>query len=236
MKPLTYFDKIGQQVASHPVQVIKLEMRANAALAAGCFWQVHDTDVAPSNGDEPLKAWPAYAGAADYKEFKRGELNLTRGLYLVMSTTEATLTAGTGSNKFAMVAAELTEAERPSGTSTAGDLTTPVYELAVWADAAGPKRLTRVQVEESTLTADRYIMLFAHDAPADGETPLATWKIENGGDPLDLRFGADGRDVFSLSGSTRRDGCKLVLSDTPDTLTKAENSSFDQVVIKAEYK
>ncbi len=235
MNPLKYFDALAQQIATHPVTLLKLEWRGGDALAAARFIQIHDSAIVPAEGAAPVKSYPIYTGAQGYKLFDVGELQLVNGLYVCVSTTEATKTLAAGNDKFASLFAELLAAESPSGTTIVGDLTTGVDELAVWLDANGPKRLHRVQVIPSALLADRYVMLFAHDNPVDGQKPLAVWTIEQAGS-LDLKFGADGRDVFSLSGSTRRDGCRLILSDTAETLTKAADGSADTVCIKAEYK
>ena len=237
MKSLAYFDIAGQQVATHAVQILKLECRGDDSMAAGTFWQVHDSASVPTNGAVPVKSWPAYTGAPDYKDFTGAELNLVNGCYVCISTTEATKTLGTGSNKFADLQVELTEAERPSGTSSAGDLTTGVAARAVWTDASGPKQLIRVQTVSVSMSGTRYLMLFAEDAPANGDKPIAQFKITSGA-ALDLKFGADGRDVKSIAPntSTIRDGCRLELSDTTDTLTKASGGSGDTIAIKAEYK
>lgn len=232
MKPVTYFDIFGQLVSKHPCGVLKLEMRAHASLAAGCFWQVHDFGpsynlAVPANGAVPLKVWPAYAGALDYKEFKNGELNLVNGLYVCMSTTEATKTLGTGNNKFAMLAVEqqmptllgLEDAE--SGTGA---------ELSVWVEGDGPLRLLTVKATNLEAGA-RYLQLFAHDNPANGAVPLRRWRLAatgdtNGEDSTVLRFGK-GLLVEQVVAGVLKQGCTLVLSSTAATLTKAVGSGMN---------
>ena len=228
----SYFDVFGQLVTAHPCEVIKLEMRANDALAAGCFWQVHDFSpvngalVAPANTAVPIKSWPASAGAPDYKEFKRGELRLANGLYICMSTTEATKTLGTGSNKFASLAVERIEPDRFSGvTGVVG--AAGAFTVQCWSEATGlatPQLLKRFHAVNKCAAA-RYLMLFSKDAPANGDKPLAIWPMAaNGssGDTLDLRFG-EGLRVKDNTGLTanlgRRQGCTFKLSTTNYTLT-----------------
>lgn len=222
MKPLNYFDVAGQLVAKHPVVVLKLEMTTHASAANG-YWQVHDfapeyNKTAPANGAVPLKTWPAAgAGGQDYKEFKGAELMLTNGLYICFSTTEATLTLGTGNNKFATLAVEV-ERPDPLAAVTAVEDSGAGVQLEVWSEADGPKRLVRVKVT-NLAAAERWLMLFAEDSPADGSRPLRQWYVAGSGS-LDLRFG-DGlrfQDNDGSAGGTRR-GCTLALSTTENTLT-----------------
>lgn len=229
-----YFDVAGQAVSKHACEVLKLEMTANAALAAGCFWQVHDftakngATTAPAEGSVPIKSWPASAGAADYKEFKRGELRLRNGLYICISTTEATKTLGTGNNKFSSLFVERIEPDRFSGASATVS-SAGAFTMQVWSEATGlanAQKLIRVHVVNKCAAA-RWLMLFAYDAPADGDKPLAIWPMAAngdaaGGDILDLRFG-EGRVINDNSGASaslgRRQGCTFKLSTTNYVLT-----------------
>lgn len=218
MIPKTYFDVAGQIVATHPVSVIKLECRAHGSLGAGCFWQVHDfapeTNLAvPAEASVPIKSWPAYAGVLDYKEFKAGELNLANGLYLCISTTEATKTLGTGNNKFAMLQVELvgrdlwesaTAAEAANATS-----------LQVWAEAATPRKLIRFKAKNKDLSA-RWLMLFAADSPSVGDVPVAVWPIGTLNSTIEGRFGS-GRAVQSNTSGTAKRGCTFVFSTNART-------------------
>lgn len=218
MKVLTYFDVAGVLAAKHPVQVVKLEMKTNAAIAAGAFWQVHDFAPSygvsvPANGAVPLKSWPAAQDAPDYKEFKNGELSLANGLYVCISTTEATLTLGTGSNKFSSLSVELTEADLLALALGVQDSSTNVR---IWTSGAR-KKLVRVWASNSEAVT-LYLMLFAHDA-ADGDRPLEAWRLA-ANDEIDLRFG-EGRQVGSIAANgTEQSECWLKLSTTPDVLTE----------------
>lgn len=223
MEPNTYFDVAGQTVAKHPVDVVKLECRAHGSLAAGCFWQVHDfaptyNVAVPAEGAVPKKSWPAYAGASDYKEFKSGELNLLNGLYLCMSTTEATKTLGTSNNKFAMLQAELAEDDplaAATGVDIAGD---PTTYGTIWADASGPKRLIRIHAANGD-NNPVYLLLFAHQPTGGADIPVAALPLTNN-ETKDFRFGVAGRVMRSMTeGGVVRDGCYVQASTTAGYLT-----------------
>lgn len=244
MKPVSYFAVTGQQVATHPVKVIKLEATLNASATAGLYLLVHDSIVTPAEGAAPLKSWPAIE--CGYKEFELGELVLNAGLYVCLSTTAATKTLATGgSDKCDILNIELTDPEQPTGTSTAGDLTTACKGLLVWADgsphatpnsAKGPHRLLRVEVDNSGGAAS-YLMLFAGDSPANGDKPIDQFKLAAATNYLGgsaFTFGKIGRDVFSQDSSgVNHDGCTLKVSSTAGTLTLI---SGNDVKLKAEYK
>lgn len=231
----TYFDVFAATVAKHPVDVLRLEYRGNAALAAGSFWQVHDSAQAygalvPANGAVPVKAWPATVGGEGFKEFSAGELHLLNGLYVAMSTTEATLTLGTGTNKFAMLQIELVEPDAFAG-SGGGTATGPTAQVG-WNESGGPKRLLRVKA--TNLEAGiRYLQLFAHDTIIAGNVPLRTWTMQATGDSagrdvLDLRFG-DGlwvKDKGLTAAAAIRQGCSLILSTTPTVYTACVGSGM----------
>lgn len=216
MIPKTYRAVAGQTISNHPVDVIKLEMTAHGSLSAGCFWHVYD--FAPKNGAAippdttiPKYCWPAYAGVADYKEFKNGELHLQNGLYVCISENQGFKVLGTGNNKFNFLTAELV-ADDPMRNATGQDLGVEFQTpMTVWAGAAGPKKLIRVHaVNQESFPA--WLQLFPN-SPSGGQIPLAQWRLEATGDSagrdtIDLRFG-DGLSVKQLSGATAYQGCYL---------------------------
>lgn len=232
MKPQTYFDTAGTLVSKHEVGVIKVECKGNDSMADNYWWQIHDFApsynlAAPANGAVPLKSWPLGPGGQDYKEFKQGELRLQNGLYVCVSTTEATKTLGTSNNKFSMLQAEL-DADDPLAGVTAVEGS--AANLEVWAEGDGPMKL--VLIRATNLESDiRYLQLFAHDTPADGSRALAQWELaatgdSDGLDSRELRFGL-GRSVDDISGGAVRQGCTLMLSDTAGTLTVATGSGME---------
>lgn len=229
MKSLAYFAVAAQQVATHGVHVMKLECRINDNGAAALFWQVHDSASVPAEGAVPLKSWPVSGGAADYKEFKNGELDLANGLYVCVSTTEATKTLGTGNNAFAAVLVELYDPEAPTGTTVAGDLTTGVSSLVVF---SGIHRLITVNATNNSGAAG-WLMIFTH-APSEGDAPLAAIPFASGQNQV-LTFGDDGRESQDQTPGTGvlRTGCRLRASTTGDVLTTAAAGSW---TMQAEYK
>lgn len=155
---------------------------------------------------------------------------------MALSSTAGTYTAaGGGSDKCDILNVELVDPEQPTGTSSAGDLTTGVTGRTIWTDATGPKRLIALEVDGTALTATSYIQLFAVDSPSNGDKPIDQFKIAAGGvltDAAALRFGAVGRDVYSVDSNGAHDGCTVKISSTAGYLTLTS----DTAKIKAEYK
>jgi hypothetical protein len=233
MKPLSYFAVASQQVATHPVGVLKLEATLNASATAGLFLQLHDSSTVPADGAVPIKCWPA--AECGYKEFKMGEIQLTAGLYACLSTTAATKTLAVGgSDKLDILAVELTDPETPSGMTVVGDKTSPVTGLQVWADSAGPFCLLNVEVGILLLGADSFLQIFATDSPAEGAVPLESLPIKSGEPylPIKFNFGETGRNVFSIDANGNHDGCTLKVSSTGNILTTIAST----VTLRAEYR
>lgn len=230
MKPSNFYAVTAQVAATHPMLMLKLESTLNAAATAGLFLQIHDSAVAAAEGAAPLKVWPA--AECGYKEFKRGDLTLALGCYVCLSTTSATKTLAVGANdKLDILELEFSDPERPAGTSFAGDLVSNVTGLAVWLDAAGPKKLLALEVDGTNLTTTCYVQLFGKDAPVNGDVPvgqytIAATAVKTGADAW--RFGETGRDVTDGV----HDGCAVRISTTPGVLTLTGDSAR----IKAEYK
>jgi len=226
MKPLSYFAVASQQVATHPVKLLKLEATLNASATEGLFLQLHDSNATPANAAVPIKSWPA--AECGFKEFEMGELVFAAGMFLALSTTAGTYTqAGGGSDLVDILNVELINAEEPTGTTIVGDKTTLVNNLEVWADGAGPKKLIAATV---TGFPGRYLQLFAA-SPSANDIPLAVWELAE--TPFtELRFGSIGRDVFSVDASGERNGCYLVISTDATKYVAAPEAN----AIQAEYK
>lgn len=228
MKTLSYFAASAAQVARHPVGVIKLEWKGATGLAAARFLQVHDAYAAPAEGAVPLKSWPIYTDAAGYKLFDVGELELVNGCYICISTTEATKTLASGSDDFSTLMVELSEAETPSGTTFAGDLTTGVESLEVWAESAGPKRLHEI-IATNSLGSDAWVQIHAMDTPENASL-LLSLPVANGATER-FTFGKDGRDVRKLVDGDLKEGCTLIWSQEQNTLDAVTGGT-----LQAEYK
>lgn len=234
----TSYNVFALQATTHGgiAALLKIECTLNSS-AAACFVQLHDARTAPSNGAVPKKSWPASASAQLYKEFKFGEGDMANGIYVCVSTTEATLTLGTGNNKFSMVSVEINVPDYPFGTSEATG--SAAAFVTVWNEASGPKRLFRFEATNLEATAC-YILLFAKDTPVDGDVPILGWPIaatgdSAGGDTIMQNFGDGGYSPERQSASAAiTNGCTLCLSETADVLTTSGLSAGANFY--AEYK
>lgn len=229
MIAITDFNALSKQVATRPVSIIKLEWRGSStAAAAGLYIQVHNSAVAPTAGDVPLRSFQLFPDAEGYKDFKNGELECPVGCFVGVSTAEASWTAAAGNDKYASLGVELDKPQLPAAAalSTAGDLTSAVTGLSVWDEATGaatPKQLVSLEVDGTNLAAAAYIMLFAKDAPANGDTPvfvkpIALAQTFTKATGKALEFGPNGRSVESFDTALRQ-GCRVRISSTAKTLT-----------------
>jgi hypothetical protein len=232
MKPLPFFAVAAQQVTTHAVHVLKLEGQFLGA-TADRYLQVHDSAVVAAEGSVPLKQWVIQQTSPFFQTFSAGELALTKGLYICVSNTDGTKTLSADTMDLAV---ELTDPEQPSGTTYVGDLVTAVASLSVWNDAAGPLHLMSLEVDGTGLGADAYIMLFAKDAPANGDKPIDQFKIKAGQVLTGvnaLRFGTNGRAMQSVDNTGVHDGCQVKISTTTGVLTAIAGTP---VKIKGEYR
>ena len=250
MKPINNFSISGAQIAQHAVLILKVEgyFRASTTIS---WLQVHDNNATPATGAVPLKEWPVYATTEFYKEFKHGDLTCNLGCYAGLSTTEGTYTASTDTMD---VSVELSSPELPAHVSYAGDLTTAVTGLQVWAEAAGAaarQSLVALEVDGTNLTGGpQFIMLFATDTVNVGDSPVngAIFPIASGQvrtSENKLTFGEFGRQIFSIDGEpndqgtgggavpgAKRLGCTVKISSTPLTYAPGNGTA----AIKAEYR
>lgn len=243
MKPLTYFNVAEKQITSHRGSVVKIETKVNDAGGDTLFIQVHDTAVLPSAGAVPLKSWPTSGSLQDYKEFKTGELYLSKGLYLAISSTEATLTVGTGSDKFSALSVELYDPEVPASSTVVGDESTNRTSRVIWATAAGPKRLFEIVINDAAAVlvgevgaVPTYAAIFAHDnVPGATEKGLLLIPVTLGIRNV-FNFGLDGRDVQEVIGGVRYKGCRVaLLSVAAGTTPTYANLLTTGCPIKGEY-
>jgi hypothetical protein len=232
MKSITQFDAVSKQFTTHRTDVLKLEMKMNASASANDFWQVHDVYTTPSDTTVPLRSWPV---GETYKEFKEGELFVSQGLFVCVSTTEATLTMGTGNEKFSAVCAELLDPELPADLSVAGDYTTNRQSLTV---TTSPCKLVQLEVDGSAALAAAYVQIFC-GANANGDIPKYEFPIAAGETWLGStakKFGTTGSLMLERNVSagivSLRTGCRVAISTTQGVRTlTAENYK-----IRAEYR
>ena len=247
MKPIIAFNTIFMQFCKHTNELLKVEYDINAGAAATVYVQVFDfpTPVdlaagtaAPANTSVPLKSWPVPAGATNgYKEFKNGEMSFSYGVFVCVSTTQATLTIGTGNNKFDSVAAELY-----NPVVAASEFQTIDVGTQIWAN---PETHTLIRAAVTNLEAGiRYLMLFASDGPSLGDKPIRQWTLaatgDGGGkDTIELDFSGGEVSVSGIipmaqtSGKVNQTGCWFSLSTTTKTFTPAVGAGMN---IYAEYK
>lgn len=165
----------------------------------------------------------------------------TGNCIVVLSTTEGKLTIPTGNIKFDL-SCDIEEYEtQPINTTTEGDQVTAVSSLQVWSQNASPLPTALLKlIATNNSGSTQYLMLFAKDAPGNGETPVFFWTVANGA-PLTLNFG-DGNagDVFqSLDPYTLTNnpqplrGCSLFVSTTAYTLTAPVSAGW---TIQATYR
>lgn len=237
------FNVISKQFTKHANSIQKLEFDINASAASTVYVQVHDfptpADLAagntvPANGTVPLKSWPILAGATqNYKEFKNGEFAFKYGCFVCVSTTQATLTMGTGNNKFDSVAVELWDYDITGTTEVVSS--GAVDNQAIYSEATGAASvLSLLRLACTNGEAGiRYAMLFCVDAPNDGDRPLMQWTMaangDSGGkDTIYVDFGVKAQNSIKgftpftqTSAHVQKRGANLLISTTPGMLTQS---------------
>lgn len=229
----TTFGATNMVVATGPCSLVAVRGFFRGT-TADRWLQIFDLTALPANTTVPLRSFQLLQNLDFYKDFNQGPLQLKTGCVIAISSTEATLTIATVATDLGdfSVDVESTGTELPSGTSTAGDLVTGVDTLIVWAEAAGPKKLIRVNWTNND-AAIRYLMLFANDDWGDGQKPILSWTV-GANTALTLTYGDDGLEPFMQTQlGVRRKGCILLLSSTPTLLT---GTSSTVSYLKAIYK
>ena len=256
MTPITTTGLSYSQIARHPVETCKIEWRGGDSMA-NCYIQVWDTANGPTDPSAVLlKVYQSNQSAYDYKEFKRGDMTCSMGMFIGLSNTESAYVAVSGGgNILAMLSVELLRPENPVSTSYAGDLTSAVTGLQVWSEAAGAAtkyNLVALEVDGTNLTGGgiQYIQIFATDAQSVGDIPISSFPIASGGSVVNinglsiqsvmigkaaLRFGPRGIDSLSADKPnptiTYHYGCTVQISSTARTYTPCTGTA----TIKAEY-
>ena len=239
MQPLNYFGVTSQQATKHPIGLVKLEMTPGVNAVATQYLQIHDASETPPEDSTPVKSWPLYE--CGYKEFKRGELRLSRGLYFCISSTQDVKTLTGVTDTMAALQLELDGPDEPSGTSFVGDETTGVAgRTNVWAVGTGPKRIMTVVINDAASVITDVAPYLTIHATSDGGAAMSVARPIVKGQRNVFTFGKDGLlidKVAMVDGvPVRGTGCNVLLS------TAAYGPAFlsvilDQLVpIKVEYK
>ena len=161
-----------------------------------------------ANGDVPvLKGLYAPASAPfDW------ELNTALSeLLIAISSTQPNYTAVGAGTGLDMTLEISTDFEVGSANTIAGDLTTGVASLQVWTSANGPKKLLRLDVN-NTGADDVWIAVQASDAADTADTKSLIAKVA-AGDLVNLFFGKDGLVPYKKAGdATVHKGCSVRLA------------------------
>jgi hypothetical protein len=157
--------------------------------------------------------------------FENGVRLAGPGLIFAVSSTKDTFTAvGAATDDIHVVYESVEATEYPSTASVSGDYTSAVTNRVVWNDAAGPKRLFRLEVRETSGNV-RYIQIHAQDSPADGQVPVWEGTIA-ANEKKAWDFGAGGFVPKDQSAAfALRDGCTVVFSTTAGTKTQVGAAS-----------
>lgn len=231
-------EKLSDVVKTFGMNVIRIQGVFDGS-GADHYLQLYDAKVLPANGDNAsIKKYEevVQAGARVFTEFT--DLKFSNGCVLAISTTSGDLTIATGTDTFTGLL-EGESAINDTGWTVAGDYTSADADLQVWADAAGPKNLVRL--EFTTLTdagADRYACIRASNSGA-GFYDVAVAKsvlLLPRQTSVQFFFG-DGLSPFdNRSGGGPADGCSVGIGTyDSSTLIFTEDAS-PNYAIRATYK
>ena len=234
MQPVNYYTVTSQQVTKHPTGVIKLEATPTSGAVATQWLQIHDSAVVPAEDSVPVKSWPLYE--CGYKEFKRGELRLSKGLYICISSTADVKTLTGVTDTVALLQVELWEPDSPTGTTYAGDETTTVTNRTLWNNASGPQALLEVIVNDTGASlVEDYPKLLVYALTASTEILVQVVPIKKATRNV-VNFGKDGLVPRKVGASGVGVGCSVVLGYY-DTVTEAIIAPVSVgTAIKAEFK
>lgn len=164
------------QFRVHPCQVMKLEVSSNGADLGTTYIQIHDSPITPATGAIPVKMWPAAECA--YKEFKNGELNLTKGCFVGLSSVPNSFTLA--ATTIGTVQAEFTEPDVPLSVTTASALA--ATSLDVWTDG-NPHILQQIRINAGTIAdTNTYAQVWVNDGGSNsaqlvGSLPLVASQL-----------------------------------------------------------
>jgi len=188
----------------------------------------------PANGTAPvIAAIPLYVGAPFYVDESIGSLEFANGIYAAVSSTQETLTL---SAQTIDITVEMDVVEEPAGTTFAGDTTTAVDSLVVYADGLPNTNLFAITAQNNN-AGTLYLQLFTSSSPAAGAKPLFEYTFTTGQIRV-LKFGKQG--IHPRSGtagntpstSTQTQGVYLYGSSTQNSYTASTGGQWN---LQAEY-
>lgn len=231
---------IGTELAIAPGGGFVLEKAEGYIYGATqSYLQIHDAVslAALSSGSSvPIRSMMVQAANGFLWQYLNDPLLMknyfSNGILFVLSSTNAVYTAVVGMTMDIIVSLEEWQLNEPrTGTTVAGDYTTGVDALQVWAESSGPHKLLTLEIRNRDAADTIYVMLFAQDSPALGAVPLMSYKLL----PLTaqiVNFGTGGRAVMSALGSTQaqaagRIGCTVAGSSTAESLTAVSGTDLN---------
>jgi len=235
MQQVNFLNVATAQVSKHPGGIRRV--RGNFNGNANSWLWLFDTNGQPLGanvtGSVPLLApTPLYVGAPFFIETELGSLQFNNGIYTAVSSTQETYTAA--STQKVDITVELDDPEEPSGNSYAGDTTTGVDSLVVYASSANENLYAITVTNNGGATA--YLQMFTAAGPAAGQYPHFQWTLTAGQTSV-FKFGRQGihpTDVSVSTGgvNTITQGCYLYGSSTAGTFTSTVATQWN---IQAEY-
>ena len=227
-------------VTTSPVEDLAanlVQVDYNSTYGSLRYLMIFSGKAVPANGTVPITA-PIAVPASGSGSLRFGEKGLpirSPGIVIAVSSTSTTLTIDASATIDITAHVEDWEMQ-PTGTSSAGDLTTAVKALAVWTEAAGAttgKKLKRLQVK-NLAAAVRYAVVYAVDAPAATSRIVAQYEV-GASKNVDINFGYnDGLQPFQkkASDATVQQGCTVWCALTTAAGNQASANDFN---IKATY-
>jgi hypothetical protein len=218
-------------VAFGPVKVDKLFGRNDSG--AELYLQLHQSPVVLAN-DVPVPNGVLTVPTGEWFDwFFEPGIQLSE-LTIAVSTTKLLYTApgaGLGVTATCLFSSDFAVSNF-SGLAVAGDLTTNVASLAVWADVVGPKRLYRLDVLNNG--NDSYPYISARNSPAAKNSAQNRLETVLSGNLKSYFFGVGGyspvEQYQSGTSTLTADGCTVVFSASPDIATTTLDATADKSV------
>lgn len=224
-------DSVSYAVASKVVKNFAMSVSRIRGFSAADGWlHVFDLKAVPTSGAGvvPKRSYPIYANAPFDVMLADEPLDFSNGCVCAMSSVEGAYTALASTMDLYVTGTSHID---DTDWTIAGDYTTAAETLQVWADAAGPKQLVRIEAsDETSAIGPLYLQIHAGDAPAT-EKIVHVIDIAAGA-VIDVFFGF-GLSVEKTSAGVNYNGCTLALSSTRNTYT-ALGANIDY--LRATYK
>lgn len=179
-------------------------------------------NAVPATNDVPMRCVQVFGNDGFTFSWEEDDLACVNGLYVALSSTDATYTAAVATTASLQIDVEMVTQQ---GTTAVGSLTaTDRAILQVWSEATGPKLLTDLYIKNATGAA-AFALLFATDTNADGDKPIGALLLTSSSSIQRFSFG-DGRQIASQTAAgVNKVGCTIRLSSTAPTLTGVVNTN-----------